>query len=305
VWNHPGANEGRCVANVFISYARRDRERVVALAAALEAQGLSVWWDPNLVPGRKFRHMIAEQLAAADSVVVVWTSASLESDWVQDEAEEARQRGVLIPVKMEPVQAPAGFRQVQAADLSQWTGSPEHPEFRSLIHAARSLVDLARAEGVAAHPPGAVVAAPAAPAPVASPPLTPAPPHASPGPAGPLARLGEHAFDLFSHPTGWMALAALSVAAGFLAEVAVGVFAGASVAVTGLLAGAARRAGVGPATKNVAIGLCWPGAVMLIWSVKGALGFDLGMLAASSWIFTVALIGLCIRAVSRKPAPIS
>ena len=118
-----------------------------------------------------------------------------------------------------------------------------------------------------------------------------------------IGRLGEHAFDLFSHPTGWMVLAAVSGAVGFLGEVAVGVFAGASVAVTVLLAGAARRAGVGPATKNTAIGLCWPGAVMLIWAVKGAMGFDLGMLAASSWIFTVALVGLFIRAVTRRPEP--
>jgi len=294
------------LANVFISYARRDRDRVVALASALEGQGLSVWWDPNLVPGRKFRHMIAEQLAAADSVVVVWTSASLESDWVQDEAEEARQRGVLIPVKMEHVQAPAGFRQVQAADLSQWTGSPEHPEFKSLIHAARSLVEMAREEGERpAHPPGATLAPSLTPAPV-EPPISAAPtpqPPASSGRGAVLGHLGEHAFDLYSHPTGWMVLTALTVAVGFLGEVAVGVFAGASVAVAGLMAGAARRAGVGPATKNVAIGLCWPGAVMLMWSVKSSLGFDLALLAASSWIFTVALIGLCIRGLTRGPAP--
>jgi len=37
--------------------------------------------------------------------------------------------------------------------------------------------------------------------------------------------------------------------------------------------------------------------------VKGAMGFDLGMLAASSWIFTVALVGLFIRAVTRRPEP--
>jgi hypothetical protein len=292
------------VANVFISYARRDRDRVVTLASALEAQGLSVWWDPNLVPGRKFRHMIAEQLAAADSVVVVWTSASLESDWVQDEAEEARQRGVLIPVKLEPVQAPAGFRQVQAADLSQWTGSPEHPEFKSLVHAARSLVASSRDDGGdAARPPGAVLTPPADPAPVPAPTPKPAAAHPAPAPASVLAHLGEHAFDLYSHPTGWMVLAAVSVAIGFLGEVAVGVFAGATVAVTGLLAGAARRVGVGPATKNVAIGLCWPGGVILIWAQKSALGVDLAMLAASSWIFTVALFGLFIRLLTRRPAP--
>lgn len=143
--------------NVFISYSRRDRERVIQLADALQGEGLSVWWDPNLVPGRKFRQMIAEQLAAADCVVVVWTAASLESDWVQDEAEEARLRGVLIPVMMDPVKAPAGFRQVQAADLSQWSGNPQHPEFRALVQAAKTLADMARAAAPAPTPlPGAI-----------------------------------------------------------------------------------------------------------------------------------------------------
>ena len=135
---------GVAVPNVFISYSRRDRERVNQLADALQGEGLSVWWDPNLVPGRKFRQMIAEQLAAADCVVVVWTAASLESDWVQDEAEEARVRGVLIPVMMDPVKAPAGFRQVQAADLSQWSGNAQHPEFRALVQAAKTLAQMAR-----------------------------------------------------------------------------------------------------------------------------------------------------------------
>src|ERR1700736_2247408 len=97
----------------FISYARRDKERVLQLTSALEREGLSVWWDSDLVPGRRYRQMIAEQLTLADSVIVVWTAAALQSDWVQDEAEEGRQRGVLIPVILEPVRAPAGFRQVQ------------------------------------------------------------------------------------------------------------------------------------------------------------------------------------------------
>ena len=187
------------MANVFISYSRRDRDRVVALASALEAEGLSVWWDPNLVPGRRFRQMIAEQLAAADCVVVVWTQASLESDWVQDEAEEARQREALIPVKLEPVIAPAGFRQLQAADLSQWTGSRQHPEFRALVSAAQALAAVAAKERASSRP-GAPLGrsdhqAPLSDAPAVAPPDArpdpepEVPKHASPPPASPTAAI--------------------------------------------------------------------------------------------------------------------
>jgi hypothetical protein len=205
------------VANVFVSYARGDRERIQPLVAALEAEGLSVWWDPALVPGRRFREMIAHELATADSVVVVWTRQALESDWVQDEAEEARQRGVLIPVMLEPVKPPAGFRQVQAANLSQWTGSREHPEFRALALAAKGLVTLS-AEGGAQptpepddpdtpdpappsppktdfDPAATVIMPPPAPKPAFGAPSPTPPPYKPPPPLGPLDRAMALAFN--------------------------------------------------------------------------------------------------------------
>jgi hypothetical protein len=197
------------VANVFISYARRDKDRVAALTAAIEAEGLSVWWDSDLVPGRRYRQVIADQLAAADCVIVTWTAASLESDWVQDEAEEGRQRGVLIPVLLEPVRAPAGFRQVQAADLSQWTGSAQHPEFRSLVFAVRSLVQIARATGQSAAPPppGAVAEAAAestlpAPKPTAPPeppPAVTALPDPVPTPVAPTTAKPHETVSIAAH----------------------------------------------------------------------------------------------------------
>ena len=173
------------VANVFVSYARGDRERIHPLVSALEAEGLSVWWDPALVPGRRFREMIAHELTIADAVVVVWTRQALESDWVQDEAEEARQRGVLIPVMLEPVKAPAGFRQVQSADLSQWTGAREHPEFRALCLAAKGLVAMAAddARRTQTADEAVVTPTPAPPPPAPSPTPPPPPPIPTPPPA--------------------------------------------------------------------------------------------------------------------------
>ena len=50
------------LANVFISYARKDREVVERLAAALEAQGFSIWWDRQIVGGADFARAIERQL---------------------------------------------------------------------------------------------------------------------------------------------------------------------------------------------------------------------------------------------------
>jgi hypothetical protein len=39
------------MADVFVSYARGDKARVAPLVAVVEAQGWSVWWDPDIFPG--------------------------------------------------------------------------------------------------------------------------------------------------------------------------------------------------------------------------------------------------------------
>jgi hypothetical protein len=239
------------VANVFVSYARRDRERVVALVTALEHEGLSVWWDPNLVPGKRFRDIIARELDAADSVVVVWTAASIQSDYVQDEAEEARERGVLVPTLLEPVKPPAGFRQVQAADLSQWTGSNEHPEFRVLLSAVHTLVKAARDEEAESRadpgPPErpAPSPAPAPPQPAASEAAAAAAPAAQ---APPAQGGGVHdipllprLFDLFARPAVWLTAAILVAVAGVQVGFGLSVTAAAMV----IWAGAAAQAGAG------------------------------------------------------------
>ena len=57
-------------------------------------------------------------------MIVAWSEHSIDSDWVTDEAEEAKRRGILLPVLLGAVDPPYGFRSIQAADLSSWV--PEH-----------------------------------------------------------------------------------------------------------------------------------------------------------------------------------
>jgi adenylate cyclase len=60
------------MADVFVSYARSDKARVAPLVAAIEAQGWSVWWDPEIDAGQQFDDQIEAELKAAKAVVVVW-----------------------------------------------------------------------------------------------------------------------------------------------------------------------------------------------------------------------------------------
>jgi TolB-like protein/tetratricopeptide (TPR) repeat protein len=129
------------LADVFVSYARRDHARVAPLVAALEAEGWSVWWDPEIAPGEEFDALIAGALESARSVLVVWTPNSVGSRWVRGEARDASDRGVLVPVRFENAKLPIDFRAVHTIDLDDWNEDPGSDAFQSVRRALAAMVD--------------------------------------------------------------------------------------------------------------------------------------------------------------------
>src|SRR5512147_2505919 len=105
------------MADIFISYARSDRLLVAPLVAAIEAEGWSVWWDPEIATGQEFDRHIADELKAASAVLVVWTAASVESRWVRGEARVGAERGILVPVRFGEVELPIDVRALHTTDL--------------------------------------------------------------------------------------------------------------------------------------------------------------------------------------------
>jgi hypothetical protein len=120
------------MSDIFISYASEDRSRVRPLADALSGCGWSVWWDREIQAGRTFDEAIAEALAEAQCVVVVWSRSSVASSWVREEADEGRKRGVLIPVRIDDVNPPLGFGRIHAASMIDWGDDPESEAFQKL-----------------------------------------------------------------------------------------------------------------------------------------------------------------------------
>ena len=131
------------MTDIFISYKREDQQRVAPLAEALLKRGFDVWWDRHIGGGASWRQSIIEQLAAAKCVIVVWSEASVSAaaDFVHDEAGRAKARGVLLPVKIDRVDPPVGFGEVQALDLVGWRGGGGDPRFQDVAAAARAIVE--------------------------------------------------------------------------------------------------------------------------------------------------------------------
>ena len=120
------------MADIFISYAKEDRERAGVLAEALAGLGWSVFWDRTIPAGLTWREFIGKELEEARSVVVAWSAASVKSQWVLEEAEQAKKKRILVPVLIQPVEAPFGFGSLQAADLSTWDGRADASAFQKL-----------------------------------------------------------------------------------------------------------------------------------------------------------------------------
>ena len=130
------------MSDLFISYASEDRDHVVKIVAALEAQGWTVWWDRHLQAGVSFDRKIEQELDAAKCVVVVWSSASLDSDWVRAEAAEGLERNVLVPILLDDVRPPLLFRQKQAISLVDWkTNSNRSGDLLELLPSISSVLE--------------------------------------------------------------------------------------------------------------------------------------------------------------------
>lgn len=105
------------MASVFLSYDREDAAAAGSVARALQKAGHSVWWDRQIAGGSEYSREIEQALAAAEAVVVLWSRRSVNSPWVRDEAASGRDRGRLVPVRLDSTDPPLGFRQYQTIDI--------------------------------------------------------------------------------------------------------------------------------------------------------------------------------------------
>jgi TolB-like protein len=145
------------VPDIFLSYSREDHAVAARIAAALQQEGLDVWWDQALNAGDAYDRVTEQALESARAVVVLWSKHSVESRWVRAEATTADRLGTFVPVMIEPCKRPIMFELTQSADLSGWKGDRTDDAWRSLVASIRRF--LGRAQGAAAAPAAAPAAA--------------------------------------------------------------------------------------------------------------------------------------------------
>jgi len=137
------------MADVFLSYSSQDRAMAAHVQAALEAAGVSVFWDQETPVGQDWNTWIGQKLADSKVCVVLWSAVSVASRNVVHEATIAAERGALIPAviaPLKPEQFPMGFYTVQAADLTSFRGQAGHEGMARLIAAVHERLGRPAAE---------------------------------------------------------------------------------------------------------------------------------------------------------------
>jgi adenylate cyclase len=127
------------MADIFISYARSTAKQAQAVAQALRSQGYGVWLDDAIPAHRAYADVIEEELQAAAAVVVVWSAEAAKSQWVQSEADHARENGKLVQLTIDGAHLPMPFDRIQCADMIGWSGDLDAPGWRRVAASIATL----------------------------------------------------------------------------------------------------------------------------------------------------------------------
>lgn len=113
---------------VFVSYSRKDSDKVQHAVSLLEAGGAQVFRDLDDIQfGDRWEMVIREKLAEAERVLVFWSEHAKASEWVTKEWEIAVDLGKrLVPVLLDETPMPPALGQFHALTnfMSEKTPNP-------------------------------------------------------------------------------------------------------------------------------------------------------------------------------------
>ena len=86
-----------------------------------------MWFDRDLPAHRAYSDVISTELELASAVLVLWSKASVGSQWVRSEANRARELGKLVQAGLDNSRLPMPFDQIQCGDLTGWRRARTNP----------------------------------------------------------------------------------------------------------------------------------------------------------------------------------
>lgn len=109
------------LTKIFISYSHKDSNFATHLAANLKAQGLNVWIDRRLRPGRVWSDELQDAIDNCQVVLVILSPDSATSKWVHREYQYAQsQEKLVIPLLCRTVpRVPIGLSDLQWIDFKE------------------------------------------------------------------------------------------------------------------------------------------------------------------------------------------
>ncbi|MBY0562805.1 MAG: AAA family ATPase [Hyphomonadaceae bacterium] len=88
--------------DVFVSYAREDRQRIEPFVAFMRQRNLNVWFDDRIAAGDRAFDEIATALRDSSFVLLFWSAGAAGSSFVQREVRYADTLGKrIVPIKLD------------------------------------------------------------------------------------------------------------------------------------------------------------------------------------------------------------
>ena len=131
------------MAQVFLSYARRDLPTLQPLLQDLRASGITIWRDQDsLYGGQQWPKAIGEAIAAHDALLLAWSHAAAASHFVELEWNTALalQKSIL-PCLLDQTPLPPALRAINGIDARR-----PHEALPKILHAFQQSVTPPRAE---------------------------------------------------------------------------------------------------------------------------------------------------------------
>ena len=119
--------------SIFISYSRSDHDFVTSLVSKIKKAGIKVWWDKSSIEaGERWDNSIGSGLADSQTVLLILSKTSVNSENVMDEISYAiDEKKKIVPVLIEDCEIPFRIRRLQFIDLS----NKKRRDFEPLIAA--------------------------------------------------------------------------------------------------------------------------------------------------------------------------